>query len=495
MVKSPILSLTNIEYAYPESVKSVFSDVTAMFAAGWTGVVGNNGCGKSTLAHIACGTLSPTKGTVAPLLTSAYCAQDTAEEPPALFDFACDYSPDTMRLRANLNIQDDMLWRFTELSAGEQKKIQIAAALWMNPQILVLDEPTNHIDAACRNELVRTLSRFKGIGVLISHDRSLLDSLVYQCLCFEASGIVMRPGTYSQATRQANTELNSLRREKQQQKALVDRLKKEYEERARKAAQTNARRSARGLDKHDSDGRAKIGLAIISGQDGKRAALAKRMDDRLSRENATLSSAFVPKEYSGTLWLDTEPCARKTLLYVPAHDMTTPKGGSVHVPAIALEKTTRLGIKGQNGIGKTTLIKKLLTMLGQQNGQTGLRTLYIKQEITQQERIEIARKAAQLSKAERGRVLSIVAQLNSNPKQLLNGHPVSPGEARKLLLAYGILDRPQMIIMDEHTNHLDIHSIEALEQALSNYPGALVLVSHDDVFMKATVQEVLELKP
>lgn len=494
MVKSPVLSLTNIEYTYPESAKPVFRDVTATFAAGWTGVVGNNGCGKSTLARIACGMLSPTKGAAAPQLTSAYCAQDASEEPHALFDFACDYSPDALHLRANLNIQDDMLWRFGELSAGEQKKIQIAVALWMNPQILVLDEPTNHIDAACRNELARALSHFKGIGILISHDRNLLDSLVYQCLCFEAGGIIMRPGTYRTATQQANTELNSLRREKQQKKALIGRLKKEYEERTRKAMQTTTRRSARHLDKHDSDGRAKIGLAIVSGQDGKRAALAKRMDDRLSRENATLSNTFVPKEYSGTLWLDAEPCARKTLLHIPAHDMTTPNGTSVHVPTITLDNTTHIGIKGQNGIGKTTLIKKLLRMLEQQNRQSGLRTLYVKQEITHQERIEIARRTTQLSKAEQGRVFSIVAQLNSNPKQLLSGHPISPGEARKLLLACGILNHPQAIIMDEPTNHLDIHSIEALERALGNYPGALVLVSHDDAFVKATVQETLELK-
>lgn len=489
-----VLSLSHIEYVYPGSPEPVFSNVTATFPTGWTGIIGNNGCGKSTLAHVACGILHPTKGSVTPKLTSTYCTQDATEEPSALFDFACDYSPDAIKLRTSLNIRDDMLWRFSELSTGEQKKIQVAVALWTDPQILILDEPTNHVDATCREELIHILSQYKGIGLLISHDRELLDSLVQQCLCFESGNIVMRPGTYHQAKEQANSELRSLQQERKQQKAHVEKLKKEHEERAQKAAQSSARRSARHLDKHDSDGRAKIGLAIVSGQDGKRASLAKRMDDRLSRERARLSSTIIPKEYASALWLETQPCARKTLLHVPAHDMTTPQGYPIHVPAITLENTTHLGIKGPNGIGKTTLVTELYESLVQQNERMPLRMLYLEQEITQKDREEIARKVAHLDKEERGRLLSIVAQLNSDPEQILAGCTTSPGEARKIMLAYGIMMHPELIIMDEPTNHLDMNSIEALEEALRYYPGALVLVSHDEAFMNEAVHEVIELK-
>ncbi|MEF2655249.1 MAG: ATP-binding cassette domain-containing protein [Eggerthellaceae bacterium] len=494
MTHALVLSLSHIEYTYPRSAEPVFGDITTTFTSGWTGIIGNNGCGKSTLAHIVCGILHPTKGSLTPKLTSTYCTQDATKEPSALFDFACDYSPDAIHLRTSLNIHDDMLWRFSELSTGEQKKIQVAVALWMDPQVLVLDEPTNHVDATCRKELIHILSQYKGIGVLISHDRALLDSLVEQCLCFEPGNIIMRPGTYCEAKKQANSELRSLQQEKQQQKARVEKLKKEHEDRARKAAQSSARRSARHLDKHDSDGRAKIGLAIVSGQDGKRATLARRMDDRLSRERAGLSSTIVPKEYASALWLETEPCARKTLLHVPAHNMTTLQGHLISVPAITLENTTHLGIKGANGIGKTTLITELHRSLAQQNERMPLRMLYLEQEVTQRDREEIARKVAQLDKEERGRLLSIVAQLNSDPEQILAGCTTSPGEARKIMLAYGIMMHPELIIMDEPTNHLDMNSIEALEKALRFYPGALILVSHDEAFMNAIVHDVIELK-
>jgi ATPase subunit of ABC transporter with duplicated ATPase domains len=85
-------------------------------------------------------------------------------------------------------------------------------------------------------------------------------------------------------------------------------------------------------------------------------------------------------------------------------------------------------------------------------------------------------------------VLSIVAQLNSEPKRLLEGDATSPGEMRKLMLALGILDSPELIIMDEPTNHLDLGSIEALQRMLVAFPGALLLVSHDEVLLRAITQ-------
>ena len=107
------------------------------------------------------------------------------------------------------------------------------------------------------------------------------------------------------------------------------------------------------------------------------------------------------------------------------------------------------------------------------------RLLYIPQEPDESQKREVLRTIRKLSAARRGRVLSIVAQLNSNPDRMLEGDAVSPGEMRKLMLALGILESPELVILDEPTNHLDLGSTEALERLLSAYPGALMLVSHD----------------
>ena len=90
-------------------------------------------------------------------------------------------------------------------------------------------------------------------------------------------------------------------------------------------------------------------------------------------------------------------------------------------------------------------------------------------------------------------MLSNVAQLNSHPDRLLEGDVTSPGELRKLMLALGMLDHPVLIIMDEPSNHLDLHSVEALERALASYPGALLLVSHDRPFLAACTTRTWEI--
>ena len=171
------LSLQHLTYTYPTCVDSVLRDVSATLPCGWTGLVGDNGCGKSTFARIACGRLAPDRGTVAPRLFSVYCEQDASAEPDALCDFAAAYDRDAVVLRRDLGVEDDWPWRYDTLSCGQQKRLQVACALWQRPDLLVMDEPTNHVDAPTREAIAADLARFKGVGLLISHDRALLDAL------------------------------------------------------------------------------------------------------------------------------------------------------------------------------------------------------------------------------------------------------------------------------------------------------------------------------
>ena len=168
----------------------------------------------------------------------------------------------------------------------------------------------------------------------------------------------------------------------------------------------------------------------------------------------------------------------------------------MRVPEIYLGNTDHLGISGPNGAGKTTLVNHILEILeGRKATGLDIRTLYIPQEVDDSSSIEFLSEIKDLPQAERGALLSIVAQLNSDPERILSGENISPGELRKLMLARGILDAPEIIVMDEPTNHLDLHSVEALERALSAFPGALVLVSHDEQFLSASCPLRLDLAP
>lgn len=211
------------------------------------------------------------------------------------------------------------------------------------------------------------------------------------------------------------------------------------------------------------------------------------MDARLAAARERVVNARVEKRYDGDLWLDACPSPRKTIVRIePA---TTPCGeGTLAIPRLFVGSTDHIGIVGPNGAGKSTLLAHVRTLI-----DPAIPVLDIPQELDAGQRAAIIARVGALSDAERGAVLSTVAQLNSRPDRILEGGRTSPGELRKLMLALGMLDRPELIIMDEPTNHLDLHSTEALERALAAYPGALLLVSHDHAFLAACTDRTWEV--
>ena len=481
------ITLSGVGYTYPSATEPILSNVSATFPQGWSGLLGDNGCGKTTLAKIICGAIESDTGTITRGLFALMCAQETAEPPDGLSDFALDYGREARELRRIFRIEDDMAWRYDGLSCGEQKKLQVATTLWQRPDVLVLDEPTNHIDHEAREQLTCALRRFDGIGILVSHDRELLDALAERCVSFESGGLTMRPGGYTAASRQAELERATMARERKAAKDNLARLAAEKDARAHEAARAKARMSKRHLDPKDHSAKGKIDLARVSGQDGARGKLSTQMDARLAAARERVANARVEKRYDGDLWLDARPSPRKTLARIVPTEIPCGEGW-LAIPRLFVGNTDHIGIEGPNGAGKTTLLEHVRTLI-----DPDIPVLDIPQELDEAQQAEVLGRAAALSDAERGAVLSIVAQLNSRPDRILEGGRTSPGEMRKLMLALGMLDRPELIIMDEPTNHLDLHSTEALERALAAYPGALLLVSHDHAFLGACADRTWEV--
>ena len=479
----------------PAAREAVISNLTITFPAGWTALLGDNGCGKTTLAKIACGLIEPDAGSVTRNLVCSYVAQDADEPPEGLADFALDYGRDARELRESFRIEDDMPWRWGELSFGERKKLQVATALWGRPDVLVADEPTNHLDADAREQLGAALARFRGIGILVSHDRELVDLLAMRCASFEPGGIVVRPGGYSAAHDQAELERSSAAAERQNARRELARLAAEKDKRAHEAARADARRSKRNLDPRDHDARGKIDLAVFTGKDGQAGRLSSQMDARLVAVRERLAAVRVTKRYDGDLWMDAEPARRRTVLHVPPATIPCGPEGTLEIPELWVGNTDHVGVVGPNGAGKSTLLSHLRVLLAQAaDAGLGLEVLDIPQELPAEARDAVVGRVTSLTPADRGRVLSTVAQLNSDPDRILEGGRTSPGELRKLMLAEGILRHPALIVMDEPTNHLDLHSTEALERALAAYPGALLLVSHDRRFLDACTARTWEVR-
>ncbi len=510
MTPSTNLALNHVGYTYPGAAHPALGDVSVAFPVGWTGIVGDNGCGKTTLAMVAAGLLGPDEGSVTPRLYGEYCRQDSRAEPDALYDFACDWGQDAVRLRQLLRIGDDWPWRYDQLSGGQQKRLQVACCLWRRPDLLVMDEPTNDLDAQSRAAIRRALDEFKGIGLLISHDRDLLDGLANQCLVFENGKAAMRPGGYTKAMEQAGLEATAARHARNQARKEAARIQDEARRRNEEAQRSKSRLSARDVGKHDGSMRDKLGRAKVSGKDGVAGRASSAMASRLAAVQAKLEASPAPKRYDYRFEAIGAPAVSKTvchleetvLAYGSADGVASSDAGSgseapeiaplpigsapsledsdgasvfaLSVPELWVSPTDHVGITGPNGVGKSTLLRHALARIPE-----GVRVAYVPQDVSEARRSEALRKLREYDQADMGQVLSHVARLNSDPKRILDGEDVSPGEMRKLILAELLLEDPNMLVLDEPTNHLDIGSIEALQGLVCSFAGAVLLVSHD----------------
>ncbi len=473
------LNLSHITYTYPGASEAAIANVSVTFPAGWTGIIGDNGCGKTTLALVTAGLIVPDTGTVTPKLFGAYCPQDSSIEPDNLMDFASDWSPEAIDARAKLEVDDSWLWDFPNLSGGQQKRVQIACALSRRPDVLIMDEPTNDLDAATRAMVAEALASFQGIGLLISHDRALLNRLVGQCLTFEDGRALMRPGGFDQVSAQTASERETALREKAAAKREAERLHAEAVRRSEAASRSKARLSASKVAKKDSDTRERLGRAKVSGKDGIAGQASASFASRLQRAEERAGAIAVSKRYDSRISIYGGPASAKTVAHCEA---TVLRAGdfSLRIPELWVGPADHIGLAGRNGTGKSTLVRHLLSRVPET-----VRVAYVPQSVSEAQREGALARLRAMDTANAGRVLGLVAGLNSDPDRLLDGADTSPGEMRKLILAEQLLGEPNLLVLDEPTNHLDLGSIEALEAMLAEYPGALVLVSHDPLLVES----------
>lgn len=488
------LHFISVSFTYPGLEDPLLVDLSFTASPGWTGVVGPNGAGKSTLLALAAGRLAPESGTVTAPEVRVVCDQRTDHAPARLVDLMGFPDADAGRLVSVLGLEADWPWRWETLSHGERKRAQIAVALWRRPDLLVVDEPTNHLDRDARERLAAALERFDGVGLIVSHDRTLLDRLCTQCLFLEGPGrAAMRPGGVSAGLEEQTRERLEQKRAWEQARAEQARVENEAARRRDEASVQNRKRSKRSLSWKDSDAREKIDRARISGSDGQAGRLTSQLDGRRRQAAARLASLERPVRERVGISVHGERARRDALIAREAGAVRLPDGRRVVFDDLVVRPDDRIALQGPNGAGKTTLVAALLV------GDAGRgprpdELLWIPQEIKADEAAALVREVRALDKAPLGRVLSTVSRLASDPEKLLQTGLPSPGETRKLMLALGLERSPALVVMDEPTNHLDLVSMRCLEEALAEFAGALVIVSHDDRFVAALARIVWTIR-
>lgn len=475
----------NVSFAYDKATHPLFIGLSLHLTNGWTGIVGANGVGKSTLLKLATGELKPLTGHVAIPEFPIYCPQRTDTVPDRLHALLHAMNGDAFEIKGRLCIGDDWIDRWDTLSHGERKRAQIAVSLWRQPQVLAVDEPTNHLDMEAQQMLFAALTAFHGVGILVSHDRKLLDELCHQCLFVEPPDAILRPGNYTQGMQLAEKEEMYAVRQRQQAKHELSKIKREAAKHRNAASQADRKRSKRGISHKDHDAKGKIDQARVTGKDGTAGKRLNQLSGRLSQAYVKLQKRKVKKHYAMGIWVSGENAKRDTLFNLPAGSLCLGADRWLHFPDLSMKPDDRVALTGPNGSGKSTLIGHIMHSLN--IGKN--RVIYLPQEIDIQSSQDIMAKTRTLPHEKLGQMMTVVSRLGSRPHRLLDSVEPSPGEIRKILLAIGIANVPHLIVMDEPTNHLDLPSIECLEQALTDCPCGLFLVSHDQRFLDALARK------
>ena len=500
------LQIANLYFSYPTSHTTLFEDFSLQFYEGWTCIAGSNGCGKSTLLKLIAGLLSPDNGRIFTDGTSSdnvtiYCPQETSEIPENLYSVFWSDDNEVRRFFSILQVTEEMLSRYDSLSGGEKKRIQIACALAEKPSLLLLDEPTNHLDESTVRMITDALALFTGTGIMVSHDRSFSDSLckrtVYlfnearafsggrDCIAYEAyqGGL-----TKALEIRRQNADRSRGEWERLDSKASGE--KQRSQKLAEENAKAKSRMSKKAINPNDHDAQRKIDVARISGKDRSTGDAKAHIDTQLHHtEEArdSIKKAFKRKEGFSL----SETNFAKTIV-VEENDILVSNDESsysLHIPRIEIERGAKIALTGQNGTGKTLFIKHLISIL-EKSGRLK-EVMYLPQEIPEEQKLQILADFNALEDEEKGEVLSTLYRLGSEPESLSQTSEsptedsfVSPGELRKLMISLAVQKPLSLLILDEPTNHMDITSVLALENALSSLSCALIVVSHDKPFLE-----------
>ncbi len=471
--------IREITFTFEGMPEPLFDSVSFGIGDGWTGVAGPNGCGKTTLLKLLTGLIVADFGSIHTPEPRYYCEQRTDTMPDDLRRLTGSADSEAWKIKSMLGIGDDWPSRWSTLSHGERKRCQIAAALFTNPALLAVDEPTNHLDTDSATVVLDALASFKGIGVLVSHDRRLLDTLCEMILFVDTPRVDLRRGNYTSAHGERERETADLLKQRENMKHSIRSLNRELASRRQRADASGKRRSKRTIASGDHDAKAKIDLARISGKDaidGKRYRLMKSRIERLEDHRASLG--YKKNQPLGVVFDDKRVKGVYPLI-LPAGSISLGGGKHLFFPDISIGEHERIGVTGGNGTGKSTFIRHLVANIP----LSGDAVVYVPQEIPLETARLFLRHIGTMNGEELGEIMTIVSRLGSDPERLRDSAVPSPGEMRKLILAEGIRRQPAIIVMDEPTNHMDLPSIECLETALANCTCPMVLVSHDRTFL------------
>jgi ATP-binding cassette subfamily F protein 3 len=529
-----LLSVANLSYRYPSQADHLFAQVSfEINPRDRIGLVGPNGAGKTTLLRILSGELAPQSGSIVrrqQLRVSRVAQGDSASRHVSLEDYVLMEDPVLGKLHREIRTLEsqlddanqagryaDLLNAFEEgggyrlqaeaqkvleglgfkaseralpmnhLSSGQRARAELARLLLAPADLLLIDEPTNHLDIAAREWLEDFLSRLHAAYIVVSHDRILLTRAVTRILDLRRQTLTVYEGDYGSYLEQRPLKEKQAWEHYEAQQRRVAAARQASERRlvlSRKVA-----RAPRGV---------RTSRDFYARKAAKVARTARILRGRVAREPAIekpwMDDPIRPLHFSNAT-RSHGTCLRVEGLSKAYGDKCLFQNLSFQVQA-----GSRWAILGPNGCGKSTLFRILLGHEKADQGtvQVGARVRpgYYAQE---GENLDAGKSPVEICLEvhhdERWirTILGCLGLRGEDAERAVRS--MSAGERAKVALAKLLATGPNLLLLDEVTNHLDIESREAVEETLSRFPGTILFVSHDRYFISTLADQVLDLRP
>ncbi|MFF4523285.1 ABC-F family ATP-binding cassette domain-containing protein [Streptomyces bluensis] len=514
---SASITCTALSFAWPDGTP-VFDDLQISFGPGRSGLVGVNGSGKSTLLKLIAGELTPAEGTVRVAGEVGYLPQnvtldtglrvdealgiaavraalhaieagDVAEEHFATVGDDWDVEERALATLGELGLGHiDLDRTIGEVSGGESVLLRLAALLLRRPDVLLLDEPTNNLDVYARRRLYEAVASWSGVMVVVSHDRELLE-LVDQIADLRSGEVTWYGGNYSAYEEALAAEQDAAERMVRVAEADLKKQKRELGEAHSKLAKRT--RYANKMYENKREPRAVMKLKKRSAQvsAGKHRLLhEERLADAKERLDEAVEAVRDDDEIRVDLPYTAVPPGRTVLTLL---DLELRYGARVR-GGLDLRGPERIALIGRNGAGKTTLLRtiagELEPVAGEATARVPLRFLPQRLDVLDDGLTVVENVARFAPSATNNRIRARLARfLFKGARADQPAATLSGGERFRAALAALMLAEPapQLLMLDEPTNNLDMASVRQLTTALESYEGALIVASHDLPFLES----------
>lgn len=471
----PYLDVQNLTKSFGDLV--LFNNISFSVAEGQRiGLIAQNGTGKSTLLSVLTGKEGKDDGEIIMKkdLKIGYLEQKTLfDDNESVLDACFNHQGDPQKVLKAKQILtmlhiDDLDQPMGQLSGGQQKRVALANVLITEPELFILDEPTNHLDLEMVEWLESYLSRGNKTLLMVTHDRFFLDRVCNSILELDDRSIYAYRGNYSYYLEKRQERIENKRAEVARANNLY-RTELEWMRRMPQARGHKARYREEAFYELQQVAKQKVEERQI----------------RLKSSNVYIGSKIFESQYVSKAWGD------KVILKDFYYNFA---------------RFEKLGIIGNNGTGKSTFIKLLMGLVEPDSGKFDIgetvRFGYFSQEglqfDEQQKVIDVVSDVAENINLGGGKSMTASQLLQHflfTPEQQHNFvYKLSGGELRKLYLCTVLMKNPNFLVLDEPTNDLDIQTLQVLEDYLQDFPGCVIVISHDRYFMDKVVDHILVFK-